>query len=70
MNLKELRKRAKLNQTAAADALEVTQSAISHWECGRHRPRVGQLSKLAQLYLCSAEELLGATERSQKKETT
>ena len=67
MNLKELRKQAKLSQTAAAAALELTQSAVSHWECGRSRPRGGQLSRMARLYHCSAEQLLDAIERVQKE---
>lgn len=60
MNLKSLRKKAGLKQATAAAELGVTQSAVSQWESGVCRPRANLLSKMAQLYRCTADELLKA----------
>ena len=61
MNLRKLRKKAGLNQAATARHLGVTQSAVSQWESGGCRPRAELVPKMAQLYRCTADELLAAS---------
>ena len=61
MNLKKLRKKAGLSQAEVAERLGVTQSAVSQWESGCCRPREEVLAKMAQIYQCTADELLAAS---------
>lgn len=58
MGFLKARENAGLTQTEVAEKMSVDQSAVSHWETGRTRPRAGQLVKLAVLYCCSVDDLL------------
>ena len=52
-------RRAKgLTQKQLADALGVTDKAVSKWERGLAKPRADKLPLLAKLYGCTIEELL------------
>lgn len=50
---------AGLTQTEAARRLGVDQSAVSFWESGKKHPRASMLVKIADLYCCSIDELMG-----------
>lgn len=53
------RKKAKLLQKDVADELGVHRSSVAKWETGVAIPRVGTLMKLARLYGCTIEDLIG-----------
>ncbi len=58
-SFKMYRNRSGLSQKEVAVALNITQGAISAWESGRNRPDIAMLSKLANLYKVSVDDLLG-----------
>ena len=60
MTLKERRVLAGLRQIDAAKKLDVDQAAVSKWESGETRPSRKYHKKLAKLYGCSVEEILGS----------
>lgn len=51
------RKAAGLTQEAFADALGVTRSALAAWETGRAWPSASILPQIADLLLCSIDDL-------------
>ena len=53
------RTNAGYTQTEAARRLGVDQSAVSYWESGKNTPRASMLVKMADLYCCSIDELMG-----------
>ena len=53
------RKNAGFTQTEAARRLGVDQSSVSFWESGKKLPRASTLVKLANLYGCSIDKLMG-----------
>ena len=55
-----MRKKALLTQEEAAAKLGVDRSSVAKWETGVANPRASMLLKLARLYDCTIEELLGA----------
>lgn len=55
----EARAAAGMNQAELAEAAGLDPSAVSHFECGRRRPSVGNLRKLVRALGCSADWLLG-----------
>lgn len=57
--LKELCKKNKMNQTKLAKELEVSQSCISLWQSGKTRPTAKQMSKLCEIFNCTADYLWG-----------
>lgn len=64
MNQYELmRLRAGLSQVDAAKKLGVTQSTVSFWENGIHRPNAKVLHKISHLYGVTVDELLGEEAR-------
>ena len=58
-NLSEQRHRSKLSQKAAAEALEVSQSLLSHNENGIREPGLDFIVRAAKLYGVTTDELLG-----------
>lgn len=52
----------KMSQTQLAAKLHVTQGAISQWEKGLTRPDMELLSKIALLFSCSTDYLLGKSD--------
>ena len=56
--LQEKRRKAGITQKQAADAIGVQQSTISMWESGNSVPTVQTLLKAAEVYGCTAAELL------------
>ena len=57
--LRKLRKENHLTQAQLAQALQVHQTAVSQWECGRTFTDRKTIIKLAALYSVSADVILG-----------
>jgi len=57
---KALREKTGLRQQDVSEKLNVTQSTIAMWETGKNRPRADLLPKIAALYGCTVDELLGS----------
>ena len=57
--LKKRREAANLMQVEVAQKLGVSNTAISMWETGESLPRAEMLPKIAALYNCSIDELMG-----------
>lgn len=58
MTMKERRLKAGLTQENVAKIIEVDQTAVSLWENGK-KPLLKHRVKLAKLYGCTVDELLG-----------
>lgn len=61
MNTKKLveyREAAGLSQTAVAEKLECTSSAISQYESGKREPSFEVLVKLAEIYGCTVNDFV------------
>ena len=56
---KDLRKEFNYNQKDIAEKIGVTRSTISDWETQRSEPNVTQLRKVADLFNCSIDYLVG-----------
>lgn len=56
-SLKELRELNRMSQHDVALRLEVTDVAVSRWECGRSNPLCKYREKLAEIYGVSVEEI-------------
>lgn len=59
MHFKEARKNAGLSMVEVAYRLGVSVTAVNAWEAGLYAPGAKRLPKLAELYHCSVDELLG-----------
>ena len=59
------RENAGMNQREAAQRLGVNQSTVCFWETGRNFPRASMLVKMADLYCCSMDQLLGRKPNTQ-----
>lgn len=59
MSFSSARENAGLSQREAARRLGVNQSSVSFWESGRYHPRAAMLVKMADLYCCTIDELMG-----------
>ena len=59
MTLKERRLDAGLSQMMLAAAIDVSQVAVSHWETGQAKPLKKHLRRLARVFECDAEEVMG-----------
>lgn len=55
-----LRAKAGLTQAEVAKALDVTQGAISIWECGDGKPKLSKIPALAKLYGTTEQAILSA----------
>lgn len=64
IELKNKRISCGLTQKQVADYLGVEPNTVSQWESGVREPRVAFWSKLAQLFECSVDELLGIKKTS------
>ena len=49
IQLRQVREACGLSQQAVAVAVGCTRGAISHWECGRYRPTLAMITRLAQV---------------------
>ena len=56
--IRDIRRKHYLNQTAFANKIGVTQSAVSQWENGLTRPNSDQLRAISETFNISIDELL------------
>ncbi|MBP5307757.1 MAG: helix-turn-helix transcriptional regulator [Clostridia bacterium] len=59
LRIKELREEKNLSQKEVADAIKTNQSTVARWENGEHFPSGEFVIKLADLFQCTADYLLG-----------
>ena len=62
-NIKELRISKGLKQSDLANLLHVAQTTISNWENDRTEPDFESLKRMADIFNCSIDELLGQKEK-------
>ena len=62
--LKELREAKNLNQLELGNLLNITQSAVAHWEAGHAMPRADVLPELAKILGCTIDELFSPSEEA------
>lgn len=68
MSFLSAREKTGLTQKEVAEKMGVDQSAVSLWETGKTAPRAAMLVKLAGLYCCSVDDLLGWEGEKQRTE--
>lgn len=61
MGFRQARLNAGLSVREVMAALNVSDAAVYQWETGVTVPRAQMLVKLAELYCCSVDDLLGRT---------
>ena len=66
-NIVRLRKAKGLTQVGFANALHVTQSAVSHWESGRSIPDAPQMVRIAEFFGVTVDDLMLDIERESKE---
>lgn len=54
----ELRKRNGMSQSKLAEAVGVTNKAVSKWENGKSKPSINVIRKLSALFKVSVDEFL------------
>ena len=59
LRLKEIRKKAKLNQTDTAKIISTTQKQYSRWETGDYEIPLQELTMLALFFNCKMDYILG-----------
>lgn len=59
-NIKKCRFAANMKQSELAKILNVGQATVSNWETGATEPDFESLRKIAVIFDCSIDELLGA----------
>ena len=52
-----------MKQQDLADVLSVKQTTVSGWEVGRREPDFDSLKRMADIFNCSIDELLGQKEK-------
>ncbi len=57
-NIKKLRHIHKMTQGELADKLDVTNKAISSWECDRTEPNMGMIEAMCRVFQCTKTELI------------
>ena len=68
--LSSLRKSHNYTQEQIANKLCVTRQTVSKWEMGLSEPSLDLLDKLADVYGCSVDELIGRDEKSEPTKPT
>ena len=58
-NIRRLRKSQRMTQQKLARAIYGNQDMICNWELGKHAPSAYYLSRLADAFGCSVDEILG-----------
>ena len=64
--IQKLRKERKMTQEELAEKLNVTSQAVSKWETDNSYPDITILVKLADIFGCSVDELLGREKNETK----
>lgn len=57
MSIRSARKNVGLTQKELAEKINVDQSTVAMWECGRTAPRYSRLSMIASVLNCTIDEL-------------
>lgn len=57
-NIKKMRKKLKITQDELSEKLNVTRQAVSNWENGKTEPDIETLTKMAQIFDISIDELV------------
>ena len=58
-NLKSIRKEKCLRVKNVSEQLNISRITLWQWENGKRTPSIENLTKLAKLYNCSIDDLLG-----------
>ncbi len=58
MSFREIRKKRNLTQKEVAQKLGTSRVTVARWECGANNPKLNTIKKLAELYKCTADELI------------
>lgn len=56
--IKRYRMERGISQEALARVIGVSSFTVSHWETGDSLPRVQNMTKLAQFFMCNVEDLI------------
>lgn len=56
--IKELRKASDVSQVELAQAIGVTQGAVSRWESGDVKPTIDKLVAIARFFGCKVDDLI------------
>jgi len=67
-NLKYLRRQSNLTGSELAVKLNISQSALSNWENGRHYPHLEDVIKISEFFDVSVDDLLGMDKKNFKHE--
>ena len=62
-HIKKIRLEKVIKQGDLADMLSVKQTTVSGWETGYREPDLESLKRMADIFNCSIDELLGQTEK-------
>lgn len=57
--IREYRKQQKWTQEELAKRLDVERSAVATWESGKSQPQAAHLVALAEIFVCTVDEILG-----------
>ena len=58
LGIKKMRERSGITQKELATQLGVDQSTVCLWETGKTQPRAKLLTKIAEIFGCTVDELL------------
>lgn len=58
MSFREIRKKRNFTQKEVAQKLGTSRVTVARWECGTNNPKLNTIKKLAELYNCTADELI------------
>ena len=64
--IRALRRKNKISQTALSKALGVTQSAVGMWETNKREPDLATLQKIASFFDAPLSELIGESSQTGK----
>lgn len=67
-SIKRLREKANMTQKELADALEIKQCAVSHWEQGIRLPSLANVISIAKLFNTTTDEVLGIRKGGDKND--
>ena len=59
MRIRDLRTCAGMTQRELADKLGISSVAVAKWESGENRPTADNLERLADIFGCSIDHILG-----------
>ena len=68
MRLREFREKANLTTEKLGALVGVSSSAITNWESGFRKPDIVKLVKLAEIFGCTTDELLGFERQAETRE--